>query len=494
MGMPLSRFSQLADVLDTRNERQEYNLSGFKVFCIVLHDADNREFEDRIKWEFKSLDVLTGDSMLFMSFFEPPYEWRYETDYMRRSRLNVCGEEISNEDELLDCFKAMLHSDLDFPLIVISTDLNSKDVVLLKSSTDKICRQLKHIGKYAEGLTDYIDISKDKDFRNFISDIGVCRDVRLSKGLSQQLFDIVAANAIINPSNDYFATRHNIDIAVRKGILSRRKRMEHCKMDDDLMNAENEYYSYRKLVMMNASQKRRKSFRMKRRGSMLEVSSCFMEGDELEPEILDFSDIKIDPHTIPDGLLTNSRKALLDYNSYIGFLETPVLNMFEYGLDDGTEINFSHAGQDLYDIMCFEMESSVEQVIRSVSGITMPEFYMRYCENVTCRLSSGRILVDFNMPDKRTSWRPPTLGEAMHTLRKMIEDGRFVGNWDCFNVFSSTNIVNRAIDINGIRNRGIGHSTKLEENDFYEMFRLFMPFWCDYFNDIIAVRKQVLSL
>jgi len=417
----------------------------------------------------------------------------------------------------------MLHTDLHFPLIMVSTDLNSPNVVLLESGKYEVCEQLKSIGQYAEEIKNITSISLEK-MRTKLDTLGECRNVRLSRNLSESLFDIVAANAISNFTRDISVTKAKVSQAVREGVAIREQRLKNAEnsLDDsnidsvnELKLSESEYYSYRKLVLLNASRKRiHKAVRTSRspEPNILFESKEFAHGPmlfsfvaanitaqkqpvETATSIVKSNNLKLNLGTAPKGMLQTSLQTLIDYNDYVGYLEVPIEGFEEYGLSSGVKENYSHLAQDLYDVMCFEMESSVEQVIRSVKGIMMPEFYMKYCGGRKCKVDNGDHMVDFNIFDTKTSsWRPPSFGDAMYALQKMIKDGTFKGNWDCYNVFSQLEIVSKAIVINGFRNSGAGHSRKINRKEFEEMLEFFMPFWNDYFTDIIAVRKELLNL
>jgi len=96
MGMPLSRFTQLAEVVN--NPENKSQLTQFKIYCILLHNFKDKLFEKYVKSNFLSLDEAIGESMLFMSFFNPPETWVYETDCQKASRRNLCCELVTNEE------------------------------------------------------------------------------------------------------------------------------------------------------------------------------------------------------------------------------------------------------------------------------------------------------------------------------------------------------------------------------------------------------------
>ena len=103
MGFPLSRYTVLHELCeDERFCHQDYYfLRKVKLMGLIIHDPDDRVFEDEMQMRFGYLDQATTDSFLFMTFMgDPslPSRNRYRGDEMgvdieRQTLNNVRREE-----------------------------------------------------------------------------------------------------------------------------------------------------------------------------------------------------------------------------------------------------------------------------------------------------------------------------------------------------------------------------------------------------------------
>ena len=98
MGFPLSTFQQLSGLCRNEYEARD-TFSRYKAVAVLVHDPDDREFRRRMKYSFERLHETTGPDFAFITFIDPPVNWkRAHQDWMEvRERLAAGDESLASE-------------------------------------------------------------------------------------------------------------------------------------------------------------------------------------------------------------------------------------------------------------------------------------------------------------------------------------------------------------------------------------------------------------
>ena len=153
MGLPLSRFQMLAG-LCSQDEYVRKALAPFKLFCIVLHDPDDKKFSGRMQRHFLDLHTRTGENLLFITFINPPAAWTPPEglSFPEMERRALSGERGFDSWLVINHFLPGVAPDAELPCLLVTHDMQAREYLLLGSSLDRVETQLEELGRISSSL------------------------------------------------------------------------------------------------------------------------------------------------------------------------------------------------------------------------------------------------------------------------------------------------------------------------------------------------------
>lgn len=424
MGLPLSRF-QMMSGLFSGDYFYARKLSQFKMVCIVLPDPYDNTFRRRMKDSFLALHEQTGQDMLFISFVNPPKEWRdtrRSLDFESVEKQNLFAEEGSDDKQLISSFIRSTAPNTQLPAIIVTDDLISDRYVILESSISRFEEQLVEIGLFctnSDGRTQVID----GRFLEVLDKLGRYQIIRdETRPLAARLADVFA----IQPRNYERFSKSWAD--ARLTALEQ-------EMKNGGQDAAVAYYNYQTSIQKAKDTIRRintpkppasdqHSIRPPKGGDEFRLLITD-EMAEITPEYAPtfYKQYKIEEHGVKGLRLCEplSKDNIEQFNNQLQFLQFTIHkrhpsedDMMYMDSEHSRVRSFMPLACFLNDFMDREINLSLVQQMRQLYGIEMPEYFARFKPGCWAKVQTPRQEVKLNAVTSPDKWVPVMFGQAMY--------------------------------------------------------------------------------
>ncbi len=451
MGLPLSRF-QMMSGLFSGDYYYARRISQFKMVCIVLPDPYDNSFRRRMKDRFLALHEQTGQDMLFISFVDPPKEWRdtrRSLDFESIEKQNLFAEEGSDDKQLISSFIRSTAPNTQLPAIIVTDDLMSDRYVILESSISRFEEQLVEIGLFCTNSDGRTQVT-DGRFLEVLDKLGRYQIIRdETRPLAARLADVFA----VQPDN--------YDCFSNSWADARLRELEE-EMNSGDQDAALAYYNYQASI-----NKAKKSISSSNILNAPEFShrppiggglTGFMIKDDktdLERTPTFYMQYKIDENKVKGfrSCEALSKDNIDQFNSQLQFFirkRHPSEEEIMYTDSAHTRVrSFMPLSCFINDFMEREIRLSLVQQMRLQYGIEMPEYFARFKPKCWASVITGDgTKVSLNMVKHPDVWVPPMFGQSMYAYEAMSApfanpgipdplDGAFMSLWkvllDCRN-------------------------------------------------------------
>ena len=394
MGLPISNFSTFLSLCDRQRDSGINKLfSQFKLTVIVLGDPKDPEIIDK----FKTVNRMTGQDLLFITFTSSPYHYRVnfrewnkyeELDDTTRDRLRQLND-VSTIDDIgmADLARRFNLSPSHLPALIITNDLRAREAVVLRTTKEQISKQLVLLALEVAERNAPIDI-RNLELVKSSPDALLC-DFRSST--SEILTNAFGNIQLKENPNDQEAKDWN-DKAVNDS-LQRLNTMDDTS-ETALAEREEELMDYATNRLVQAQ-----------RTSPTASNNRFV----------------IDENKM-QGIESDTLTTLRTYN----LLTRQFVSKPENGLPEDFKYDYSALSLYLSKVLENELAYSIVQQMRQVKGIPMPDYY--------CKLFKGKNDADYKVKtasDKAVDlnkkqgryWGAPALGEMRMVYQKLAADG-----------------------------------------------------------------------
>lgn len=448
MGFPLSRYTVLHELCeDERFCHQDYYfLRKVKLMGLIIHDPDDRVFEDEMQMRFGYLDQATTDSFLFMTFMgDPslPSRNRYRGDEMgvdfeRQTLNNVRREEGYGAVDLIYRLKEWLGVAEDFPVLLLTDNLLGKEFDVVKISEKTICDQLVEIGRFCSECGDG-KVNRESDaYAKLLKHLDAdARRVTLDQRMADIIRDALAPIAMKKRDYAYSMQRARKQAYSVLDRFSRRykeaKENRECD-EEELSKSRDRFYDYLSSVVEIKKKKTvdySQMFRNTRQSNTVNytsfqtLSSFDREQSFDSPYLIDYNKLS--------GTESFSKLSIKKFNSLsrLEFGEFE-MNEEEKGIVEGIkDDDYSELSSFLGRFFENEINHSIVQLMRQSVGIPMPEYYMKRYEgpgSFVIETGTGTMKRPMNL----NCWKNygatnicqmewPTLGTSLYGWRKMTQ-------------------------------------------------------------------------
>lgn len=487
MGYPLSTLRQLAGLCsDEPFIRKTFD--HYKAVAVVIHGLGSESFKQTVRSNFELLHRTTGQDFAFISFIDPPQEWKSRHgDWMKDSERLAAGDGCE-DDDFFRALKGRL--DLpDTPCLILTDNMLSADFLILYTSSGKVISQMEAIGEYLQTCEGRFPIC-GVEFLSFAATLGAVHRQCTSDGKS--LADNIAALLAVRSLggqgtvNDRIARQDQCDLAInlvrREFRLLRDERNRTEGQDRDLaqiaLDRMSEY-----LGLVATQEQCRTVSDFPDENEITKSADSFMVSKDMymDMEPLSQSFIKYYTRLLP--FYFKPASYFKEYNHIHTFLLQDVLD------------DFAPLGNYLGKAIEEEINASVVQLIRRTLGVNMPDYYRLFEENLEsdCTVPTKEKPIRFNLKGRKlneSSWQDRTipLGDSVYAIQRIIGQGSMRY---CFGVFGDRFYLDNVLNFARCRNEAC-HNGLFSLESFQRMYSLFDSLMSGYIKDMVHL-KHILS-
>lgn len=434
MGFPLKNNYSLFQAIRRESAlnpavRAPKALAQFDLFAFVLHDPnEHHEFHEALAEDFDGLDYISGQKLLFFCLTDPPATWlkmAEKRSYMKlkwgEDEANVLHQPeaaIRTRDSSLTTHTLARFLEIpsdELPCIFVTTDFYSAQGIYVQTHQDLLEEQLRTLGQIAErhGIDSQQDIYTrilDELPRHDISPTPHTVNWASDPSMNNLGSVIAEAMSLLIPSssdtgllrpNPYHACRternsEEICNAVEAGLRWRiAEASQPCRVGSDQSEKGSLESCLEKLALVIQSL------------SLLHNTN-FPLGDDVF-----YSISGAEPTVLEEGVFVNSSlldsqstKMLNTGNSVLSFLRT---QPSEIGWD------YSPAVMMFAKVFEREMNLSLVQYMRKISGVSMPQYFNRFQPEQQAIWQEPRteVELDFNRAGNNGALLLPALGQSV---------------------------------------------------------------------------------
>lgn len=507
MGFPLSTFQHLAGLC-----RDEYGVresfSRYKAVAVVVHDPDDRGFKRTMKYAFERLHETTGPDFAFITFIDPPQNWkRAHMDWMEiRERLSA-GDGCDDP-----AFFRALQDRLDLPdspCLVITDDLLSERYAVLPTSEDRFVGQLEAVGRFAAAQERRFP-ADGPEFTSFLESVGTVWTERTADGrsLAANIADLVAVPAMTGrgAARDRMARSSQMRDAeahVREALRTLRRDLESVRGRDDgdedregagdrALGRLSDY-----LALIAGAAGTRTLVRPYGPAARSRAAGWRTETDSWSRETDGYAISRGDCL----GMERFSRDCLMNYNRLLPLYFDPDRVWKEsrvplYHLTDGSLLtDYSPLGNFLGKAVEEEVNASLVQQLRGMLGVSMPEFYRLWREDLDMSgppFSQNGKLKRFNQKGRPAGSdvfedRTVAMGDTVYATRYLRDR---CGQGQALGLFGDEPFLDNLYWFARGRDTAC-HNSLFGEEAFADMHRRFMDILYGYLPRMVSLKRRL---
>lgn len=497
MGFPISRFSLFYGLYNQTQQSEEVHriFSRFNLIAIILHNPADEKFQEKMENNFEYYDRMTGPNFLFITFikFKRDNIWieatRDEREYLQTLTL---GEGKTDDFELQHLKQLFKVEEKENPVIILTTDLNSKTYAVIDTSTEIIEEQLREIGKFCrcqekpqscqdpnfKRLVHKLQGYKSYNWENYSDEISSF-PLPLRYSLIATFSRIQKRN--IESSKDYLQELPNIIQFNRQLMDLIVALLQEIKIRDILIEK-----LIRRIHLNKQTEEQCDELL-----SLLQERELFQKSTDIWFQELANAKIICLPQQEVDGqYLINDISDEWEQDSQI-YAKTHN-ELCRALLHNGNREN----NNDEFDFACLsfympkiwenEINRSIVQKMRQHIGIEMPEYWFRYkksnekfcirCENRT---------IDFNNRyGRQNNWKAPTIGDSKYAYDTLISKKLMdpIENNDLFSELWR--------NLNNARNRTT-HWEPIDMRTFKDTCKYFNQLKDQFFPTLMAIKGEM---
>ena len=407
----------------------------YKMVCIVLPDPYDDSFRRRMKASFLALHEQTGQDMLFITFVNPPKEWRdsrRSQDFLSVEKQNLFTEEGSDDKQLISSFIRSTAPNTQLPVIIVTDDLMSDKYAILESSISRFEQQLVEIGLFCTNSDGRTPVT-DGHFLEVLDTLGRYQIIRdEARPLAARLADVFA----IQP--------HNYESFSKSWADARLKELED-EMKVGGQDAAVAYYNYQTSIQKAQDTIRRNS--APKPAPDQQGSRPPRGGDDIRLLITDeraeisieyaptfYKQYKIEEHSIKGFRLCEplSKDNIEQFNNQLQFLQFSI-HKRRPSEDDLMYLDSEHSRvRSFMPLACFlndfmdrEINLSLVQQMRQLYGIEMPEYFARFKHGCRVSVQTPNQEVKLNAVTWPDKWVPVMFGQAMYAYEEVCKPFSF---------------------------------------------------------------------
>lgn len=508
MGFPIHRISNLIGLCKGENYIVN-QFSKYNAVAIVLHDPKDRNMCRVMKENFERLHVTTGDKFAFISFLTPPRKWADEHRYWMEVRESLLFNKGIDESKVIESLKQRLGL-TDLPAILLTHNFKSPDYVLLRTDSYSIVPQMEQIGEFLSSQERRIPVSSGR-FMEFLQSIGSAEAMTTDNG-EDLCTNIAEIESVFMAKKKNYHDDMAMSMAredslqyLQDAIRLKRRKIEtlsHLEEDnkDAIDRAQNDYIGYLSLILEEHGKSKGRHW------DIPDIDYCTCPSDYsfdqatergLPPPMMEFETTSSSfSYLSPADDRFECKASIKDRIEHYEMLEPFSKKQFETferlqsfvnetlfcDIVDSDMNDYSILVVILGKIMEEELNASVVQKIRQISGIGMPEYYRKHCPEKH-RVNIAK--TDLNFLDySKNRLKPVQIGNTIKVIEE-LNDPRL-------KPYLSKEFKNSVLRFAEFRNMA-SHLCTLSDFEYSEATELFVDILSDWLTDMYITKRELRS-
>lgn len=494
MGFPISRFSLFYGLYNQTQQSEEVHriFSRFNLIAIILHNPADKKFQQKMENDFEYYDHMTGPNFLFITFIKRD-RWieatRDEREYLKTLTL---GEGKTDDFELQHLKQLFKVEEKENPVIILTTDLNSKTYAVIDTSTEIIEKQLREIGKFCR-CQEKPQSCQDPNFKRLVRDLQECKSYNW-ENYSDEIssfplplrYSLIATFSRIQKRN---IESSKDDLQELPNIIQFNRQLmdlivallQEIKIRDILIEK-----LIRRIYLKEQTEEQCDELL-----SLLQERELFQKSTDIWfQELANAKIICLPQQEVDREYLINDISDEWEQDSQI-YAKTHN-ELCRALLHNGNREN----NNDEFDFACLsfympkiwenEINRSIVQKMRQHIGIEMPEYWFRYKEsNEEFCIRCGNRTIDLNNRyGRQNNWKAPTIGDSRYAYDTLIREQRMhpIENNDLFS--------NLWGNLNNARNRTT-HWEPIDMGTFMYTYSRFNQLKDQFFPTLMAIKREM---
>ena len=435
MGYPLSSLQQLSRLCE--REPEERRFDRYKLVAILVAGPKDRAVKDAMARNFERLDISTGKYFAFITFIEPPMQWKQEHGYRMDSLQGLSEGFSTDEDRMISALRERF-SLPESPCLMLTSSLGSNQYAIIPVSASDLVRKMEDIGKYAEQRPGRFIIT-DPDVKKFLShlgsvDIGQTED---GNSIERNIADIRAIDSLRYNTGEYEQGWEFVRKSARQWVHNTLQELSYkakSAPEEQHEASLKRYSDYLALTLQTVEPNTKPEI------PFPSVSPDWPQTDSYvsyhrhsidEPKRGSFSDRFLIPDEYASYLTSVSQRNMASYNKLVPFLmQTVSYEGSDYpSFIPSPEDDFAPLGLYMGLIMEEEINASIVQLSRKNAGVQMPKYYRIWDETHDALqvLQNEKGTICLNRKGKMIDDRifrveTITIGQAARAIRQMKKD------------------------------------------------------------------------
>lgn len=437
MGYPLSSLQQLSRLC--KREPEERRFDRYKLVAILVAGPKDRAVKDAMARNFERLDISTGKFFAFITFIEPPMQWKQEHGYRMDSLQGLSEGFSTDEDRMISALRERF-SLPESPCLMLTSSLGSNQYAIIPVSASDLVRKMEDIGSYAEQRPDRFFIT-DPEVKKFLSNLGSVDIGQTEDGnsIERNIADIRAIDSLRYNTGEYEQGWEFVRKDARQWVHNTLQELSYKAKSAPEENHEaslKRYSDYLALTLQTVEPTVK---------TETQFPSVSLDWDlppvlgyitpntfsQEKPREVSFYEQYLIPDKYASYLTPYSQKKMNGYNHTARYFIQGVL-----GNDSGypsfipaPDDDFATLGYFMGHIVEEEINASVVQLFRKCAGIQMPTYYRVWDDThdkiLVLKNEKGTLFLNGKyerLPDGRYSDNTITIGQTPPAIRQMKID------------------------------------------------------------------------
>lgn len=501
MGFPLSSLQQLS--LLCEREPEERRFDRYKLVAVLVAGPKDGAVKDAMARNFERLDISTGKDFAFITFMEPPMQWKQLHGYRMDSLQGLSEGFSTDEGRMISALRELFHLP-ESPCLMLTDSLNSNQYAIIPVKERDLVEKMEDIGKYAEQRHGRFPIT-DSSLGLFLSHFGPVYIEQTEDGnsIERNIADIRAIDSLLYNTGEY---KEGWSIVRRDAQKWVRKKLQELSFKVKSAPEENHeaslkrYSDYLALTLQTVEPTAKPEIPFPSISPDWRHADSYIHSSRIsldEPRRVPYSDHFLIPEKYASFLTPISQKKMASYNKLVPFL----LKSLNYEPCDYPNFipspgdDFAPLGLYMGHIMEEEVNASIVQLSRKNAGVQMPTYYRIWDEthDVLQVLQNEKGTICLNRkgkknPDGKYSVETITIGQAALTIRQMKKDHPEYQ----FGPFEEKAFLSRIADYANHRNKSAHTRECYSYEDFTAAYKAFSTI-CDKDLPYISALKEQLT-
>jgi hypothetical protein len=500
MGFPLSSLQQLS--LLCEREPEERRFDRYKLVAILVAGPNDRAVKEAMTQNFANLDISTGKYFAFITFIEPPLQWKQDHGYRMDSLQGLSEGFSTDEGRMISALRERFGLP-ESPCLMLTDSLSSDHYAIIPVNENDLVDKMDAIGAFATLRPLRFSVT-DLDVKMFLSRFGsVCIEkTEDGNSIGKNIADIRAVDSLLYNTGEYKQAWGDVRRNAEQWVHNTLQELSYKAKSAPEENHEaslKRYSDYLALTLQTVEPTAKPEI------PFPSVSPDWPQTDSYvsyhhhsidEPKRGSFSDRFLIPDEYASYLTSVSQRNMACYNNLVPFLmQTASYEGGDYpSFIPSPGYGLAPLGLYMGHIMEEEINASIVQLSRKNAGVQMPTYYRIWDKThdalQVLRNEKGTICLNRKgkkNPDGKFSVELLSIGQAALAIRQMKKDHPDYS----FGQFSDEAFLSRIADYAYHRNKSAHTRECYSYEDFTAAHKAFSTIFDNDLRNIANLKEQL---